>query len=141
MGPLARRRRAHRGREGASWGWESNLTLSQRNASLHERWVGSLAVGRGASPWGYSLGHACMRGVWGTSRRPKSQGALLRSVCCCGGGFRNDPLEQRGGAGVGGAPGSTPNAAGAMETAQGRWGGGAGGRVMGQLLCGLLFSM
>lgn len=33
-----------------------------------------------------------------------------------GGGFRNYPLEPRAGAGVGGAPGSTPNAAGAMET-------------------------
>lgn len=102
--------------------------------------MGSLAVGRVATPRGYSLGHACMRGVWGTSRWPKSQGALLRSVCCCGWGLQKRPLGAGGGAGVGGAPGSTPNAAGAMETARagGAW---AVGWVVGQLLCGLLFSM
>lgn len=68
MGPLARRRGEERE---PLWGRESSLTLSQRNASLHEGWDGESGCRQGGTPWGYSLGHARMRGVGGTSRWPE----------------------------------------------------------------------
>lgn len=85
MGALARRG-AERGR---LWGWDSNLTLSQGDASLHERWDGGLAVGRAATPqWEDRLGscvHAWRLGGWPVAR---GQGTPLRSVRCCGQGIQ-----------------------------------------------------
>lgn len=74
------------GEEGASLGWESNLTLSQRDASLHRRWNGGVWLLAGRPPEGTARGHAHMHGIWGTGRRPK--GILLRPACCCGWGLQ-----------------------------------------------------
>lgn len=94
----------HRGRRG--WGRDSDLTLSQGDASLRERWDGgSLAVGRAATPRADRMGRGCMRGVWGAGlwpsegRSPCPVSGDTPEVCppaSVGRGFGNNPSGDRG---------------------------------------------
>lgn len=118
---MARRKGLHRGTK--EWGWDSDVTLSQGDASLQERWVGEVWLPAGWFPHGdtaWVVGARVASG--GLASGPVrgealAQGPPLRSVrCLWAGDSEMTPLEPEGGARGCRAPGGTPKAAGGVET-------------------------